>query len=404
MGVYRTLAKELHINNHSEAGELYAARFNSEAALRWDFTLHDHPLFCLLVPEIYAVIESIYQREHDVQAVWNQLPGGVRAHYLRALLVDEVVSTNDIEGVISTRKDIRRALSSDRPRHRFREFAHLYEALASGEATMPATLEDIRRIYDKVLAGETVPEEEKPDGNLFRAGTVIVEDTRRQRTVHHGFHPEDAINSGLREFLRVGQARDLVSAIIGHLMFEVVHPFYDGNGRTGRYLLGVHVSSLLSPATALTLSREINGQKAAYYRAFTETENPLNRAEATHFVLAVLKILDSAQEDLLAELIERSNLIAELGRNLRALETEGAGSWKETHLRILFVLGQVSLFGDDALPTVKEIAALVDKSDTQTRRDLNDLEELGLIEKRAKRPLLFSLTDAGKKQLGLPGD
>lgn len=75
-----------------------------------------------------------------------------------------------------------------------------------GKAVIPESLADIRKVYDRVMAGEkTLP--------------------RHQSRVHQGFYPEEIINAGLREFLGVGRSNNLVSAIIGHLVFEIVHPF-----------------------------------------------------------------------------------------------------------------------------------------------------------------------------------
>lgn len=401
MTKYRTLANTQHMADHARATSLHNARLSSEASLSWDFLVKGHALFCLLIPEIHALIESIYQKELTLQRLWSRLPGGAQAHYLRSLLQDEVVATNEIEGVRSTRAEIRRALRSTARDHRFQELAHLYESLSQGEAVMPATLEEIREIYDLALSGEDVPGEDQPDGELFRSGPVQVWDERRQRAAHNGFHPEGAITMGLREFLAVSKQSDLVSAFIGHLMFEVAHPFYDGNGRTGRYLLSVHIASLLSPVTALTLSREINARKTIYYTAFTEFEDPLNRAEGTHFVLAMLKILRAAQEDLDADLRARRYLLDQLNHRLDELNEAPTHSWKHIHISILHFLGQISLFGDEDPPRLKEIADHLGRSTQQTRRDLRDLEDDGLVSAVHQKPLRFLLTSRGQETLGI---
>lgn len=66
----------------------------------------------------------------------------------------------------------------------------------------------------------------------------------------------------------------LVLASAGHYQFEAIHPFADGNGRTGRMLLTLHLvhANLLS-APAIHISQYINSNKSKYYqmlRAVTE--------------------------------------------------------------------------------------------------------------------------------------
>ena len=66
----------------------------------------------------------------------------------------------------------------------------------------------------------------------------------------------------------------LVQMAIIHHQFESIHPFYDGNGRTGRIiniLYFIKVGLLDSPV--LYLSRYINQSKAEYYRLLQETRD-----------------------------------------------------------------------------------------------------------------------------------
>jgi Fic family protein len=53
---------------------------------------------------------------------------------------------------------------------------------------------------------------------------------------------------------------------VAHYQFEAIHPFADGNGRTGRVLNLLHmVETGLLKLPVLYLSRHIIGHKAAYY-------------------------------------------------------------------------------------------------------------------------------------------
>ena len=87
----------------------------------------------------------------------------------------------------------------------------------------------------------------------------------------------------------------LVNAFASHFMLEHTHPFYDGNGRFGRFLLALSLQMILSAPTALSLSAEVMRQKRKYYKAFLQVEDPMNKGEITFFVLDMLEMLLAAQ-------------------------------------------------------------------------------------------------------------
>ena len=70
---------------------------------------------------------------------------------------------------------------------------------------------------------------------------------------------------GLMSFLN-GTHHPLTRAVWGHVQFETIHPFADGNGRTGRAIL---LHPLQAPAP---LSRYILGRQQEYYRLFQNGE------------------------------------------------------------------------------------------------------------------------------------
>ncbi len=59
----------------------------------------------------------------------------------------------------------------------------------------------------------------------------------------------------------------LVRMAVGHYQFEAIHPFTDGNGRTGRVLNSLFlVQTELLTLPVLYLSRYTIGRKSEYYR------------------------------------------------------------------------------------------------------------------------------------------
>ena len=98
---------------------------------------------------------------------------------------------------------------------------------------------------------------------------------------------------------------NLIKACAGHYFFENIHPFYDGNGRTGRYILTKYLSRKLDKFSGLVLSQQINHHKQDYYKAFRNTGDHLNRADATFFVETLLTFIKEGQENIIQTLLEK---------------------------------------------------------------------------------------------------
>lgn len=82
---------------------------------------------------------------------------------------------------------------------------------------------------------------------------------------------EDLLRSKLANWERyLHEARDvdpLVRMAVGHYQFEAIHPFTDGNGRTGRVINSLYlIQEELLTLPILYLSRYIIRNKAEYYR------------------------------------------------------------------------------------------------------------------------------------------
>lgn len=86
---------------------------------------------------------------------------------------------------------------------------------------------------------------------------------------------EDLLRAKLANWERyLHEARDidpLIRMAVGHYQFEAIHPFTDGNGRTGRILNSLYlIEEELLTLPILYLSRYIIKNKAAYYRLLLE--------------------------------------------------------------------------------------------------------------------------------------
>lgn len=400
---YRTLSTLFHMdrstaalaNNRSLADE----RRSADSSFRLGFATDSGELFFAVPRELSVLNEAVLRKERRISSLYSTLPRVARGALVRSLVIDEVVSTNALEGIHSTRRQINELLAEARDARslsnkRFVELANLYVGLTTDELAVPASAEDIRAIYDRVMQGEDLGDS-APDGMLFRrSGVDII--GNGGKVLHHGLEPEGAIISAIASMIALASSADMpetYSAIAAHYLFEYVHPFYDGNGRTGRYLLALYLSRPLSLLTSLSLSRAIAENKAPYYRAFKEAENPLNHGELTHFVMCIMDYISGAQDGLISDLTEKIAQIETVHQAISELDMDERGH------AVLFMLAQYELFAAFPGAGLGEIAQYLEVSEQTARACVKKLEAAGYVETIAKRPLRFTLGSAGLRLL-----
>lgn len=99
-----------------------------------------------------------------------------------------------------------------------------------------------------------------------------------------------------------GDIDPLIKMTLIHYQFETIHPFYDGNGRTGRILNVLYlVLNNLLDSPILYLSNYINKNKSEYYRLFTEFRENNNYED---WIIYILKGIEETSKNTI-ELIKQ---------------------------------------------------------------------------------------------------
>lgn len=97
--------------------KVYQERFHSPfsrhlpLAIKQYHRRQSHPAFFCYTEEIALSLEKIASEVMDCLDIIHQVPPAAISQFLHTSLVDEIKSTNDIEGVRSTRKEILTAFS-----------------------------------------------------------------------------------------------------------------------------------------------------------------------------------------------------------------------------------------------------------------------------------------------------
>lgn len=114
----------------------------------------------------------------------------------------------------------------------------------------------------------------------------------------------------------------LVKVAIVHHQFESIHPFYDGNGRTGRIIniLLLVIYDLLD-LPILYLSRYITHNKGSYYQLIQAIRDKSddNTNEWEQWVLFILKGIEETADNTISLIKQISNLMNQYKQVLRPL-------------------------------------------------------------------------------------
>lgn len=102
---YEPLAK-LYYKDKSVYTKIYNERFNNEFSYHLPFEISGNKAFFIIDYQISRKIEEIYYISRQLDDILNQLPPIAFKYYINKNLIDEIMLTNDIEGVYSTRKEI----------------------------------------------------------------------------------------------------------------------------------------------------------------------------------------------------------------------------------------------------------------------------------------------------------
>ena len=357
--------------------EVYHNRFNNECATPLDFTISSNHAFYLTNPEIVLLITKIMSVDKELTKKTDALPEIALNQYTIQTLIDEIKQTNDIENVYSTKKEIRETyarIEKGVDKGRFKGLVSKYLMLKTKENIKLDTCQDIRTLYNELVLDEVVEEDKDnaPDGLIFRKEIVNVQ-TPSGKVIHTGLYPEDKIINAMTRALKVlndDSINYLISAAIFHYMFAYIHPFYDGNGRTDRFISSYVMAKNLNPLAAYKFSYMIKKHQTQYYAMFSDTNDPRNKGDVTPFVIQFLEFILEEEKELVDDIDKRLSDLTYFMSKIERLNLSPSEN------DIAFILLQNSLFAEEGL-TKDHICKIKKKSYNTISKELEAIGSVG---------------------------
>lgn len=382
----KSLYKLFYIDNNEHKAE-YDKRFNSEDTVHLDIMIGKNEAFFEQTAELYKLIASIERTDKKINQLAMELPEKSIEQFSFRCLIDEIILTNNIEGVYSTRKEIDEILqnlSMNDKKERFKGLVIKYVMLMNGGKVSISSCEDIRKIYDDIFFNEIEMSnpDNLPDGKIFRKnGVSVYSDSDKE--IHHGLMPESKIIEAMNKSIKIlnNSNIDMLFRIaLFHYLFGYIHPFYDGNGRTSRFISSYLLSQELNPLIGYRISYTIKENVTKYYNAFKVCNHPNSKGELTSFVSMFLNIVDISEKQLCTALEERKNKMDYYYSAVRKLPHN-----KNTNIMDLyFVLIQAALFSDKGI-SIKELELHFDITYNTVRSRLDKIPDKFIIKNNHKK-------------------
>lgn len=233
----------------------------------------------LLPPKTDLETKEILTKTIKASRALAQLNGAIRnlpnpALFLDTLHLQEAKASSEIENIITTNDDLYRAVVADKKfdNPATKEVISYKEAIWLGLKnlekkpfiTTNLCIEIVQCIKQNAAGIRTTP------------GTTL--SNTKGEIIYTPPSGEDVIRekmANLESFINENDSIDpLIKMAISHYQFEAIHPFSDGNGRTGRILLLLQLKlEQLLDIPALFLSEYIIKNKDSYYKGLrTVTE------------------------------------------------------------------------------------------------------------------------------------
>lgn len=359
----------------------------------------EYSLFYANLLEFSLLQEKILQNSNKISYISNKLPQIVIKEIIMKILSNELYKTNKIEGIETVKSEIHSSLKDDRTSNK--KSNKLDGIIKKYKDIMENNFEDtkyidnlssFRKIYDEMFEDFEKSGNYKLDGKYFRKDTVKVINGLGN-IIHIGVNGEEAIEKNIEDLIRFMNIKDipfLIKASIVHFFFEYIHPFYDGNGRFGRYLLSLYLARKLDNLTAFSVSYSISRNLDDYYKSFVEVEDVNNYGEITFFVENILKTIKNGQE-MIIELLNDS--VMRFKHSMEILD-ELTKDLSEKENIILQIYLQNYLFNDFEELTNVELTSIIGDLTQQTiNKYTQKLEKKGYLVKIKQRPLTYALSE-----------
>lgn len=291
-----------------------------------------------------------------------------QAILINSLILQEAKDSSEIENIITTHDELyQSSLDISNISHATKEVQNYSRALLKGF--------DLVKDNSLLLTRHIVDIQQELEGNVAgirkQSGTVLKNQATGE-VIHTPPQEESTIRKlldNLEQYINTNDGIDpLIKMAIIHYQFETIHPFYDGNGRTGRIINILYlVLNELLDLPILYLSSYIIKHKADYYRLLQEVRTKGSWEEWIIYMLEGIEQTATKQVQLINDIKEL------MDKTKEKLKSELSKIYSKDLLEVLFIhpYTKIDMLVDN-LGMTRQTAS----------KHLKELETIGLLEEK----------------------
>lgn len=322
-----------------------------------------------------------------------------RDRYLISSLIEEAITSSQLEGAATTREEAKSMLRSGRkPRDRSeRMILNNYNAMEFIREIKSEHLTlDLLFEVHRIICTDTL-DDRSAAGRLRKAGEKIHVVDAEHSTILHTPPDSESLVERLEKlccFANLGEddepfVHPVIRAILLHFMLGYIHPFVDGNGRTARALFYWSMArQKYWLMEYISISRLLKKAPAQYGRAYLYTETDDN--DVTYFIIHQLETIERAIQALY-EYLEKKATQQQSAEKLLRHSPEYASQLN--HRQVALLSHALKHPGHDY--TVASHRRSHNITQETSRTDLNKLVGMGLLDKvkRGRAFMYYSPND-----------
>ncbi len=248
----------------------------------------DWPNFRYELAEVEEMLFAFAEETGHISGVLKALPAPMQNEAIIDMMVAEAIKTSEIEGEYLSRKDVMSSIRNNLGLNK--KPAPVKDKMSEGAGEL---MVNVRQTFAEPLTEEKLfawhkmlfKQTRKKDVGVWRShkeAMQVVSGAIGKEKIHFEAPPSSRVQGEMKKFINwfnetaQGGNKPIkkapVRSAIAHLYFESIHPFEDGNGRIGRAIAEKALSQTIGRPVLLSLSRTIEADKNAYYKALQQAQ------------------------------------------------------------------------------------------------------------------------------------